>query len=261
MWIVDEQGDRSGHLMPHVELPAGDLRDFIIREGPDQVAYAPTSGNAWNRQYLDRVLPMPESEYRIYADGYLCQLAPIFGPIECIGEPLSLYRVHRGNEHKNAPLEEKLPDYVRRYDFVASEVARCARDMGFAVDVDRWRRNSWCHRIKHSLEDINRLVPAGAPLILGDEASWGAGPELCGRRSFPFVEKDGEYWGCPIDDSHAVEEIERLRREGAQFAVLAWPAFWWLDWYTGFRDHLQAHYTEVLRNDRLVAWDIRARRR
>jgi hypothetical protein len=82
--------------------------------------------------------------------------------------------------------------------------------------------------------------------------------EIGGRPRLPFVERGGAYAGPPIDDRHAVDELERLRRAGAETFAFAWPTFWWLDHYTGLKQHLQQHYRCVLQNERLIAFDLRS---
>ena len=51
-------------------------------------------------------------------------------------------------------------------------------------------------------------------------------------------------------------ELERLRRSGARFIVFGWPAFWWLAHYRKFHDYLRARFNIILRNERLVVFDL-----
>ena len=44
---------------------------------------------------------------------------------------------------------------------------------------------------------------------------------------------------------------------GTDFLVFAWPAFWWLDHYSGFSGRLRAAARAVVENDRLVVFDLR----
>jgi hypothetical protein len=39
--------------------------------------------------------------------------------------------------------------------------------------------------------------------------------------------------------------------------VFGWPAFWWLDHYAAFHRHLRERFRCVLRNERLVVFDLR----
>lgn len=59
--------------------------------------YMPTSGHAFSRRALDKVLPIPSEEWRICADTYLVSTTIAFGPIRSIEEPLAIYRVHGRN--------------------------------------------------------------------------------------------------------------------------------------------------------------------
>jgi hypothetical protein len=103
--------------------------------------------------------------------------------------------------------------------------------------------------------DVAAAVAPGEALILADQDEL-EGRVSAGRRTWPFPEADGAYAGPPEDDRAAVAELERLRGQGARFFAVAWPAFWWLDYYAGFHRHLHARYRCVLRNDRLVLFDL-----
>ena len=105
-------------------------------------------------------------------------------------------------------------------------------------------------------QDIAKLIPLRDAFILVDQAQFGIGV-TGGRCAIPFLESDGQYWGPPPDDMTAIHELERLRKSGATFVVFGWPAFWWLDYYTKMHDYLRSEYHCVLKNDRLVIFDLR----
>jgi len=109
-------------------------------------------------------------------------------------------------------------------------------------------------RVAHELAEV---VPETDLLILVDDGQWLA-PDIAGPRpTLPFLEKDGQYWGSPSDDATAVAELERLRGLGARFLAVGWPAFWWLDHYQRFAEHLRDHYPCLLENERIVVFDLR----
>ena len=60
-----------------------------------------------------------------------------------------------------------------------------------------------------------------------------------------------------VDDETAIRELERLRRSGASFLAFAWPAFWWLDYYSEFSGYLRAKFPCLLENKHLVVFDLR----
>jgi SAM-dependent methyltransferase len=119
----------------------------------------------------------------------------------------------------------------------------------------KWMQRWWedVHLIHQHLVT---LIPPADPFILVDQGQFGK-LVAAGRPVIPFVECDGQYWGPPSDDTAAVQEFERLRRLGACFIVLAWPAFWWLDSYPRLHRHLRAKFPCVLQNERLIAFDLR----
>ncbi len=114
---------------------------------------------------------------------------------------------------------------------------------------------NWLKRLDPISYDINSVIPLGDTFILVDEETLET--EVFGeRQTIPFLEKDGIYWGPPPDDDTAIGELERLRRSGANFFVLPWPAFWWRDYYSRFYSHLRAKYCCVLETDRVVVFDL-----
>lgn len=114
----------------------------------------------------------------------------------------------------------------------------------------------WTERLQWATQEIAKLIPPGDTFILVDEAHWGI-DGVADRRAIPFLERDGQYWGSPPDDEIAILEIERLRRSGASFMVFGWPAFWWLDYYSGLHRHLCSKFRCVLKNSRIVVFDLR----
>jgi hypothetical protein len=113
-------------------------------------------------------------------------------------------------------------------------------------------------------QDIAALIPPGDAFILVDDAYLFAlqkqfGVEVTtGHHAIPFLERGGQYWGVPQDDTIAIQELERLRRSGARFIVFGWPAFWWPTYYTELHHYLCSEFRCVLQNDRVVIFDLRS---
>jgi hypothetical protein len=65
---------------------------------------------------------------------------------------------------------------------------------------------------------------------------------------------DGVYAGHhPADSTEAIAHLERLRAKGARYLLIPRTAFWWLDHYREFNEHLLRHYRCVHRDDRTGA--------
>src|SRR5262249_58917153 len=115
----------------------------------------------------------------------------------------------------------------------------------------------WVARLRQAAKEIQALIPRGATLILIDEGECAEGEFAAERHVLPFLERDGQYWGAPPDDHTAIRELERLRRSGASFLAFAWPAFWWLDYYSEFSGYLRTKFQCLLESECLVVFDLR----
>jgi glycosyltransferase involved in cell wall biosynthesis len=219
----------TGGVIPPDPLVEGDLLEDVLRDGPVSSVSPPTSGIAWTRSFLERVLPMPEPAYRVGGDFYLYSLAPAFGRIAAIAEPLGLYRIHGSNNYLRMPLDERLRIGFAWFECQRRVLETRARELGRPVDTEAWYRTSYFHRLRAGIAALDGAVPAGATIALADEARWGM-EELHGRRLIPFPEQDGLYAGVPASDDEAVAELARIsEKHGARYLAVAWPAFWWLE--------------------------------
>ncbi len=94
--LVDEN-ERKIDLVarPEVAFDTGDVVDLLLAAGRYETTVM--SGNAYARAALEKVLPMPEADFRIVADGYLVTVTPLHGPIASVEQSLGGYRQHGAN--------------------------------------------------------------------------------------------------------------------------------------------------------------------
>jgi glycosyltransferase involved in cell wall biosynthesis len=120
MTVVDADGVPTGELKPprHLALPSGDLRRRMVRF-PFDLAWLPTSGNAFATQVLRKITPIPEEEYPILADYYIVLVSALFGPVEAIEEPLAQMRLHGGNRHQSEDASLDLGHLRTTIDYTA----------------------------------------------------------------------------------------------------------------------------------------------
>jgi len=114
----------------------------------------------------------------------------------------------------------------------------------------------WMYQMYLVAQDIAGVMPSSGTCILADQGQFDSLVTL-GRPTVPFLEHQGQYWGPPQDDDTAIRELQRLRASGAHYIVFGWPAFWWLEYYATFHQYLQSHFACVLRNNRVVVFDLR----
>ena len=254
--VIDEGGHETGKVIG-VNLPEGDLREALILNGPDGYGWPPTSGSAWARRLIERVFPMPEAEYKTCPDLYLAALAPLFGLVRRVSEPQGFWRCHQVNNSWRESFEERMKAGLWRTECCLNTLSKYCEDMGISAAPENWKRNSWWRQIELATLKIAALIPPGETFILVNEDEWASGATIAGRRRLSFPERDGYYAGRPADDEGAIEELERLRRAGANFIVFVWPFLWWLDYYEGLRWRLRTTFRCIAEDDRFVAFDLR----
>jgi hypothetical protein len=71
------------------------------------------------------------------------------------------------------------------------------------------------------------------------------------RRAWHFPrEASGAYTGShPADSAEAVKHLEELRWRGATHLLFPSTSLWWLEHYTGLREHLERGYERVVNED------------
>jgi SAM-dependent methyltransferase len=172
-------------------------------------------------------------------------------------------------ESEVSPPTRPVPDAIREwlaadleattYQFVvravlseaANTIHHLRSELTRARDANQWRE-----RCRIAIQELGTIVRPGDSFILIDEDRLRTemGSDY---RALPFPEHDGQYWGPPADNASAVEELERLHRGGAMFAVVAWPAFWWFEFYKGLQRHLDLNYPKILSTERIMIFDLR----
>jgi len=104
----------------------------------------PSSGNAFRKDFLDKIMPMPKKDFGNYylpPDGYVAALAGLAGGVVSIHEPLGLYRFHGKNESDAGKVEtvEKLRGLFM-YDYIReTHQIEWASKFGFLCRFDRSR--------------------------------------------------------------------------------------------------------------------------
>jgi hypothetical protein len=103
-----------------------------------------------------------------------------------------------------------------------------------------------------------RVIPEGSVVSVvskGDHGLVQLGEAL---RAWHFPRnEEGVYLGYhPADSAEAIARLEGSRRDGAGYLLVPGTAFWWLDHYSGFRDHLDTHYRRVWEDRSCIIFDL-----
>lgn len=133
---------------------------------------------------------------------------------------------------------------------LATEPLRSPRDASYQELVDRVRTLS------------QDLFPKDALVLVvskGDDALLKVGPATGWH--FPRSTQ-GKYAGFyPRDSREAIRHLEQLRRQGATHLLIPATASWWLDYYSGLKDHIDRRYSVLARRpDVCVIYSLSPRR-
>ena len=95
------------------------------------------SGNAFDRDFLKRILPVPDL-FKNIADGYLSKFAPLYGDVETIPDILAAYRVHGSNIWAQSGVAGSKYAVATRYEVdMAKAFVKKTAELGYAVQVRR----------------------------------------------------------------------------------------------------------------------------
>jgi hypothetical protein len=145
---IDEDGLDRGYTVPSTQLAEGDVLPEMLKRG--SYATAPTSGNAFARSFLKRVMPIPEKAWRSHADCYLIHLAPFYGKIGRMERPLGKYRVHKNTLSLSACVingrssAARLRVNIQRDANHLDLIRGAAKEKGHTIAAENFL-NGYCH--------------------------------------------------------------------------------------------------------------------
>jgi hypothetical protein len=102
MEVVDAEGGSTGLVKPppHIPMPNGDVQAEELAQ-PFDLPWVPTSANAFGREAMAKVMPIPEDEYRMCAERYLVHVLPLLGRVASLDHVGACYRVHGDNAYES----------------------------------------------------------------------------------------------------------------------------------------------------------------
>ncbi len=158
--ILDQDNQATGLRMPRESLSEGSLMEQFLETG--RYVTAPTSGNIFARDFLEKVFPIPEREFET-GDGYLNTCAPFYGRIVALPQPLGFYRVHGKGmttaAHGGSIRVSQIQRLMRHAMAEKSLLEKLAHDRGLDIS-HRAVFSHWMHlKLKMSLDRLSN--PAG----------------------------------------------------------------------------------------------------
>ncbi|MGH9379524.1 MAG: hypothetical protein ACRD2Z_02765 [Thermoanaerobaculia bacterium] len=111
-------------------------------------------------------------------------------------------------------------------------------------------RSSYFSLIERIRNVVRTTLPAGSNVLVvskGDSRLL----DLGGSEGWHFPQTEGGIYGGyhPADSKVAIAHLEALRKKGAGYLLIPKTGLWWLEYYEGFRRHLETHYRPVAHHD------------
>jgi hypothetical protein len=158
--LVDADG-RAFDTFPAREFAwdDGDVAPLLLRKG--RYSTTVTSGLAFERRALAAILPMDPEAFRQGGDGYLVTVAPFYGAVVTIDEPLGAYCQHGVNHSQSAVgvrASWRIWHDERRYEALREHAGR----VGLSAPAELWRN------------DPIYLEERAAALLLNEDAEFAA---------------------------------------------------------------------------------------
>ncbi|MEM8614683.1 MAG: glycosyltransferase family 2 protein [Cyanobacteria bacterium P01_H01_bin.105] len=172
--VVDGQNEPLGYSIPSegMRLASGEVWRKLLQTS--SYVSSPMSGNAYRRETLVPVFPIPD-DYKTTADDYLMISTPFYaGELGSIDEPVGAYRVHTSNQWAlTAVSGSRFRRFVKHDLQNYLLLQQRAKELQLDVPVDLERRS--LGRIWSRLASL-RLEPQDHP-VPSDQASqlvgWG----------------------------------------------------------------------------------------
>ncbi|MDQ8193295.1 glycosyltransferase [Coraliomargarita sp. SDUM461004] len=129
--IINRAGITLGQMPPDPKiLPRGELLTTLLENGTYN--WMPTSGNAFARETLSKIMPIPAEQFRISADLYLSICSVRYGLVQAAAKALGKYRLHGENafasNHMLAPDEKtyasRIVSHINRHLLLKEEAAK-----------------------------------------------------------------------------------------------------------------------------------------
>lgn len=138
--VIDGEGQFKGNVFPKYPstMTPADVRAELYQSGsyPD----SPTSGNAYGRAFLETVMPLLTMRHA--PDGELNGLAPLYGDVVTIAEPLGSYRIHGRNRFAQGHLVvDRFKSYLRQSEDRVDFLREHYRSKGKVIERDVLNRD------------------------------------------------------------------------------------------------------------------------
>ncbi|MEM9215752.1 MAG: glycosyltransferase [Cyanobacteria bacterium P01_F01_bin.150] len=168
--VVDGENASLGYYIPSIgmQLTSGEVWRKLLQTS--SYVSSPMSGNAYRRETLAPVFPIP-AEYKTTGDDYLMIATPFYaGKLASINDPIASYRVHSSNQWAlSAVSGSRFRRFVEHDLQNFSLLKKCAREFSVEVPDDLEKRSLgriWSRLASLRLEPQKHPVESDSVMLL-----------------------------------------------------------------------------------------------
>ena len=114
-----------------------------------------------------------------------------------------------------------------------------------------WQAPAW-----RAGREVNLVAPKNAIVVVATNKCDPTGIYYTRRKGWHFMEKDGWCSGTPSNSREAVDNLEKLRRQGGTHLVFDKYTMWWLDEYKELGKHIESNYQRLRQTDQYIIFDL-----
>ncbi len=134
--VIDREGKPSGIAPPYsMKFDDSEALQVILERG--RYSTSVTTGLAFRRSFLQKILPIPVQDYRMFSEAYIVVSSPFYGKICSIDQPIGVRRIHGSNDWGHADIR---PEKFRKsieHDFIRYKTIRTtASQFGLSPSED-----------------------------------------------------------------------------------------------------------------------------
>jgi len=140
--IVDADGNFiEVYPLPEIPFDSGEVWKLLVSQGRYRTSV--TTGTCFHRSALEQVMPIPEADFRISADGYLVAVVPFFGRVSSLDISLGARRVHGSNLWASQSIDQasrlrkSLLHDLLRYQYIDQTAQKVGRVAGWRDEMER----------------------------------------------------------------------------------------------------------------------------
>ncbi len=157
--VIDREGRPRGDAVPDHVLPGGWVPSKPLWR---ERIWSPTSGNAYRRDRVAPLFPIPEQPFRISADVWCNVLSPYIGEIEAIQGLGGSYRLHGSNNYAGTITSADMLQSVILVNTArtAALVKWCEKNLSPSIQP---RVGLWTHVVKQRMLSM-AILPQTHPI-------------------------------------------------------------------------------------------------